>query len=196
MRGRLPFLAAAIILAAPVLAAAPKRSVELVPWLGVRGGAELTSNDVPSAPAEASASGSLGFGVLVGVRPDGWFETYIDHQKLSFPGFDFSVDYLQFGGGYQPGDGKVRPFVAASVGLTRYGSSPGEVGNTVGLSGSLGGGFSVPMNDRLSFRFEVRGYATITDAAISVACGPGCFINFGGNGWYQLAARAGLAIRL
>jgi hypothetical protein len=68
-------LAAAIFVAVPVLAAAPKRSVELVPWLGVRGGAELTSDDVPSAPAEASAAGSLGFGVLVGVRPDGWFET-------------------------------------------------------------------------------------------------------------------------
>jgi hypothetical protein len=183
-----------IIAAAPVIAA--QRSVELVPWLGVRGGAKLDADTVPAPPAEAPASASLGFGVLVPVRPDGWFETFIDHQQLSFPGFDFAVDYLQFGGGYQPGEGKVRPFVAASLGLTRYGSSPGDVENTIGVSGSLAGGFSVPMGQRLSFRFEVRGYATITDAAVSVACGPGCFVQFGGDGWYQLAARAGLAIRL
>jgi len=29
-----------------------------------------------------------------------------------------------------------------------------------------------------------------------VTCGPGCFVNFSGTGWYQLAARAGLAVRL
>ena len=100
---------------------------------------------------------------------------------MSFPDFDLAIDYLQFGGGYQPGDGAVRPFVAASVGLTRYGSNPGEVENMIGVSGSLGGGFSVPMGKRLAFRFEVLGYATIDDAAIAVSCGPGCVVRFSGG---------------
>jgi hypothetical protein len=43
---------------------------------------------------------------------------------------------------------------------------------------------------------ELRGYATATEAAVSVTCGPGCFIQFGANGWYQFALRAGLSIRL
>jgi hypothetical protein len=42
----------------------------------------------------------------------------------------------------------------------------------------------------------VLGYGTINDAALSVACGPGCVVQFSGGGWFQLAARAGLAIRL
>jgi len=179
--------------------------VELVPLLGVRGGANLEA-DVPAVPpAEASPSVSFGLAVTVFVRPDGWFEASLDHQTLSFVSdpaafgtsrFDFAVDYLQFGGGYEPPEGRVRPFVSAALGLTRYGASSGEVKTTIGASGSVGGGFRVPINKGLSFRFEVRGYATIADAAVSVACGPGCFVAFGGNGWYQLAARAGLAFRL
>ena len=53
--------------------------------------------------------------------------------------FDFAVDYLQFGGAYGPQVGRVRPYVTVAVGLTRYGASPGEVGSTIGASGSLGG---------------------------------------------------------
>jgi len=173
--------------------------------VGVRGGANLEA-DVPAVPpAEASPSVSFGLAVDVFVRPDAWFEAFIDHQTLRFAAdpaafgarsFDFAVDYLQFGGGYGPPEGKVRPFVTAAVGLTRYGASWGEVKTTIGASGSLGGGFNAPIGKRLSFRFELRGYATIADAAVSVTCGPGCFVRFGANGWYQIGARAGLAIRL
>lgn len=179
--------------------------VELVPLIGIRGGADLTADAPAVPPAEASPSASFGLAVDVFVRPDGWFEASLDHQTLSFtsePGafgtsrFDFAVDYLQFGGGYEPPEGRVRPFVSATLGLTRYGASSGEVKTTVGASGSIGGGFKVPIGKGLSFRFEVRGYGTIADAAVSVACGPGCVVAFGGNGWYQLAARAGLSIRL
>lgn len=194
MKRRLAVLA--VVIAAATSAGAAELKVELVPWLGARGGATLDA-DTPGAPAaEASASGTLGLGVLVAIQPDTWFEGFLDHQELSFPGFDFGVDYLQLGGGYQPGDGKVRPFVAAGVGLTRYGSSPGDVSHEIGVSGSLAGGFSVPMGHRVSFRLELRGYATITDAAIAVGCGPGCSVQFGADGWYQLAVRAGLAIRV
>jgi len=38
--------------------------------------------------------------------------------------------------------------------------------------------------------------ATLTDAAVSVTCGPGCFVNFAADGWYQIAGTVGLAIRL
>ena len=52
------------------------------------------------------------------------------------------------------------------------------------------------MGKRLTFKLEVVGYATVNDAALSVSCGPGCFVQFASGGWYQFAARAGLAIRL
>ena len=196
--------------AAPVPAATPapaaaRYPVELVPQLGVRGGANLEA-DVPAVPP-ATANPSLSFGLAVDVfiRPDAWFEVFADHQTLHFTSdpsafgtssFDFAVDYLQFGGGYGPPEGRVQPYVTASVGLTRYGANSGDVGSTIGFSGSVGGGMKVPIGKRLAFRFDLRGYATLQDAAISVTCGPGCFVNFSANGWYQIAGTVGLAIRL
>jgi hypothetical protein len=184
---------------------AEKLPVELVPTIGVRGGADLTSDVSGVPPATASASPSFGLAVDVFVRPDAWYEVFVDHQTLEFTSdpssfgtseFDFAVDYLQFGGGYGPAEGKVRPYVTAAVGLTRYGASAAEVGSTIGASGSLGGGMKVPVSKGLALRFELRGYATTTDAAVSVTCGPGCFVQFSANGWYQFAATVGLAIRL
>jgi hypothetical protein len=185
-------------------AAEPAPPIDLMPSLGVRNGIDLQASVPAVPPAEAGASASLGLGVEVFVRPDGWFEAYVDHQNLRFTAdpafgttrFDLAVDYLQFGGGYEPQIGRVRPFVAAALGITRYGASNGTVKNTIGASGSLGGGFRVPVSDRVSFRFEVRGYATASSAAVSVACGAGCFVEFAASGWYQLAARAGIAVRL
>jgi hypothetical protein len=190
-------LLAAAAAAAPASPPGPAGpAVELVPMIGMRNGVNLEANAPGIPPAESSASGTLGLDVIVAVRPDGWFHAFVDHQSLSFPGFDLAVDYVQFGGGYQPEEGRVRPFVAASLGFTRYGVDPGAVRNAIDFSGSIAGGFKVPIGKRLAFRFEVRGYATFGDAAVSVACGPGCSVQFAGTGWYQLAARAGLAIRL
>jgi hypothetical protein len=177
-------------------ASAAPRAVELLPLVGVRGGADLEADMPAVRPATAGPSPSFGLAVDWFVRPDAWFEVLADHQTLEFSAFDFAVDYLQFGGGYGPPEGRVRPYVTAGVGLTRYGASSGEVASTIGASGSIGGGLKVPIRQRLSFRFEVRGYATATDASVSVACGPGCVVQFGANGWYQLAATVGLAIRL
>ena len=193
------------VAAADPAPSSPKYPVELIPQLGVRGGANLEA-DVPAVPP-ATANPSLSFGLAVDIyiRPDAWFEVFADHQTLHFTsdptafgtsGFDFAVDYLQFGGGYGPAEGRVQPYVTASVGLTRYGANSGDVGSTIGFSGSVGGGMRVPVGKRLALRFDLRGYATLTDAAVSVTCGPGCFVNFSANGWYQLAGTVGLAIRL
>jgi len=183
----------------------PKYAIELIPQLGMRGGADLEA-DVPAvAPATANPSLSFGLAVDIYLRPDAWFEVFADHQTLHFTsdpsafgtsGFDFAVDYLQFGGGYGPAQGRVQPYVTASVGLTRYGANSGDVGSAIGLSGSIGGGMKVPVGKRLALRFDLRGYGTFTDASVSVACGPGCFVNFSADGWYQIAGTIGLVIKL
>jgi hypothetical protein len=202
--GRAPSLRHLTILALAALAAAPCRAehvVELVPAIGVRNGVTLSPDASGVGKVEAGMSGTIGFGVNVQVKPDGWFESFVDHQSLTFDGagtdpFDVAVDYLQFGGRYQPGEGSIHPFVSAALGFTRFGSHPGDVGNSVGVSGSLAGGFQVPIGRSAAFHFEARGYATLDNAAISAVCGPGCFITFHGDGWYQFAARAGFAFRM
>jgi hypothetical protein len=179
-------------------AAAGGRVIELVPMIGVRSGVTLDSGQPAIPPAESGPAMSFGLDLDVYVRPDAWFEAFVERQTLDFgaSGFDMTVDYLQFGGGYEPREGAVRPFVSTALGLTHYGANAGNVDHTLGVSGSIGGGFKAAMGKRLAFKFEVLGYGTINDAALSVTCGPGCFVQFSGGGWFQLAARAGLAIRL
>jgi hypothetical protein len=192
--------------AAAAEATPPPMPVDVIPLVGLGGGENLEADMPGVPPAISDPSATLGLAFDVFVRPDAWFTGFISHQRLRFTAdasslseasaFDFGIDYLQFGGGYGAAEGRVRPFVTASVGLTRYGASSGGEGSTLGASGSLGGGIKVPVGKRLSLRFEVRGYATLTDAAVSVACGPGCSVRFGASGWYQLAGSFGLAVRL
>jgi hypothetical protein len=202
-------LAAAAIHTAPEAYAAPASSahfpVDLVPMIGARGGGSLEGDDLAGSTATAGPSLTFGLAVDVFVRPDGWFEAFIDHQNSKFTSdspvvgktaFDFSVDYLQFGGGYEPPEGRLRPFVTVALGLTRFGASSADVTSAFGFSGSLGGGFDVPVGKRCAFRFDVKGYATISDASVAVACGSGCFVHFAAQGWYQIAVHAGLSIRL
>ena len=197
-------LALVVAIAAAPIAAKPL-PVDLTPLLGLRGGADMEASVSGLPGASADPSASFGLALDVFVRPESWFEGFIDHQTLHFSSdpaafgtsrFDLAIDYLQFGGGYGAEEGRIRPFVSAALGLTRYGANGGHVKSTIGASGSLGGGFKVPVGKRLAFSLELRGYATATEAAVSVTCGPGCFIQFGANGWYQFALRAGLAVRL
>jgi hypothetical protein len=192
------------------IAAAPSPAasgpvVDLIPTIGVGGGENLEASTPGVPPATSDPSASIGFAVDVFVTPDAWFEAFVSHQTLHFasdpssvgsPGFDFGIDYLQFGGGYGPAEGHVQPYVAASVGLTRYGASSGGSGSALGASGSLGGGMKIPVSRRVALRFEVRGYATLSNAAVSVTCGPGCFVQFAADGWYQFAGSFGVTIRI
>jgi len=151
--------------------------------VGFRNGANLDASQPGYPPATADASASFGLGADFYVHPDAWFETFLERQTLRFQAdpntfgigrFDVSVDYLQFGGGYEPHPGRTRPFVSASI----------------------GGGMKVQIGRRAALKLELLGYATFSSSTVAVTCGPGCFVNFSGTGWYQLAARAGLAVRL
>jgi hypothetical protein len=189
---------------AATAASAQGRPVAIVPLVGARGGATLEA-DVPGTPGiEADPSESYGLQLDVAVRPDAWMETWYDHQTLSFDDdrgsgaepFDLAIDYLQLGWRYQPGTDAFRPFVAASVGLTLYDADGGDVSNSTGFSGSLGGGFDASLSDRISLRGDLRGYATLSDTTISGTCGAGCSVRLQSSGWYQIAARLGLVIRM
>jgi hypothetical protein len=76
-----------LTVAAAAFAIAPCRAgseVELVPVIGVRNGLDLSSSMSGVGSVSAGAAAAIGFGVNVRVRPDGWFESFLDHQSLSF----------------------------------------------------------------------------------------------------------------
>jgi len=193
------------ILVASVLAvtsiAAAERDVEIAPSLGFRSGASLDSSTAGIASAEADAALSWGLSVGWKVRPDGWLEVLFDHETLEFRQstgsdphrFDVGVDYLQVGGGYEPPREGMRPYVTAAVGLGWFGSDPGSVSESTGLSGSIGGGFKVPVGKKVLFRLEARAWALLTSGALAVDCGPGCRFSLSGEGFWQVGARAAVA---
>lgn len=180
-------------------AAAADSDVELTPFLGVRGGATLDPEPFGEGGAEADETESYGLVVDFPVRPDARVEIAVDRQRLKFDGdapFDLTVDYLQAGSVYEPQRKRLRPFVGIALGLTRFDADGASVSDAVGLSFSAGGGLKVPLGGRLALRLELRGFATTSDTAVFVACGPGCSVELAATGWAQLAARIGLAIRL
>ena len=193
-----------ISLLAATAVSAQGRPVAIVPLVGGRGGLTLEA-DVPGTPGiEADPSESFGLQLEFAVRPDAWTEIWYDHQTLSFDDdrgtgaapFDLGIDYLHLGWRYQPDTDAFRPFVAASVGLTHYHADGGDVSNTTGFSGSIGGGFDASVSERFSLRGDLRGYATLSDTTISGVCGAGCSVRLQSSGWYQVAARLGLVIRM
>jgi len=108
----------------------------------------------------------------------------------TFDLFDLDVDYLQIGGGYEPPRQGVRPYVTVAAGLGRFGADPGHVDDSTGLSGSIGGGFKLPLSKKTLFRLEARGWAMVTSSSTAVVCGPGCSVSFSGEGWWQFGVRA------
>jgi hypothetical protein len=180
------------------------RPVTIVPLAGYRGGATLEA-DLPGTPGiDAEPSATFGIEVDVATRPDAWMEMFYDHQTLSFDDdhgsgaapFDLVVDYLQVGGRYQPGKDAFRPYVSAALGLTLYDADGGQVEGSTGFSGSIGGGFDASMSERISFRAELRGYATFSDTTVAGTCGAGCSVRLQSSGWYQVGARIGLVFRM
>jgi len=195
---------ASVVFASPLLAASDP-ALEITPVLGFRGGASLDPE--PAGPGQAEADPSLSLGVVVDfpVRPDARMEIFFDRQELAFVGeptpsgterFDLTIDYLQAGGVYEPRADGTRPFVAVDLGLTRVEADGATVGDSVGLSASIGGGAKLAIGRRLALRLELRGYATFSDWAVQAACGPGCSVNLQTDGWFQLAARIGLVVRV
>jgi len=192
-------LAAAALAVAPVVAA--DRHAELAAAFGLRSGASLDSDTPGIAGAEAGASVSWGLSAGWRARPDGWLEVLLDHQTLAFSQtrgtgshrFDFGVDYLQLGGGYEPPAKGTRRYVTIAAGLGFLGAESGSLSRAAGLSGSLGAGFKVPVGDKTLLRLEARGWAILTGGAVDVACGPGCRLSLGGSGFWQLGVRAAIA---
>lgn len=76
---------------------------------------------------------------------------------------DFEVTHLQIGASRTFGEGTLRPFVGAAVGVSRVEVDPGDRQVTAGssedaLSASAGGGVKVDLSDRLGLRLEGRAW--------------------------------------
>jgi hypothetical protein len=109
--------------------------------------------------------------------------------------FGLDIDYIHAGATYHPGTKKVRPYVAASAGLTRLVPDSAGLSSETHLSLAVGGGTKVWLNDRVGFRFDGRLYFTLATGSASLFCGGGgCSFSFSGGGLFQTELNAGVVV--
>jgi hypothetical protein len=180
-------------------------AVEVSPYGGYRFGGgfyELVTGQ------SVDLDGAVSFGVVLDIpfRNDLQIEGFFTHQEARFTlpaSFDVqrtrwrvTVDHVQAGGLRELSQGRARPFLTGTLGLTRY-ASGGD--NEVRFSIAAGGGVKLFPLERLGVRFDGRLYATLVDAEGDLlACAPGLGICVGSiDAWvvWQMEFTAGVVVR-
>lgn len=117
--------------------------------------------------------------------------TFIDNNLL-----DLTIDYFHIGGIYLlPDFERVRPFVSATMGLTRMTPHRDGLSTENRLSLSAGAGMKIPLGNQAGLRFDVRGIYTAIDASSAIFCSGGCTMAISSNGFVQTEVGMGLTVR-
>lgn len=157
--------------AAPAAAGTGVTGVEVTPFGGYQVGGTLDFHEPSGGRTVADVRGSGDFGLCVDLLlgPDGAVglfysrqNTELDTDPVAGSGdAPMRIEYYQVEGFYQLGDGPVRPFVAASVGVTHL--VPEGFDADSRLSASVGGGVRLFPAAHVGFRLEGRYYGTLID---------------------------------
>jgi hypothetical protein len=113
---------------------------------------------------------------------------------------DLTIQYLQVGGTYVAQGQMARPFLAATVGLTRFDPDPLSFDSENFFSFGIGAGWQIQPSERLGLRLEARLLGTLlgTDTAFFCRTGPDeniCAIRASGQLYTQVQTFLGLIFR-
>jgi len=129
-------------------------------------------------------------------------ETEMDTQSLfvSDPILDLDIEYFHFGGTYLFDGENTRPFVAMTVGLSRFDPQLSDLNAESYFSASFGGGVQLRASKRLGVRIEGRVFTTFiaNDSDLFCRSSSGtniCAIRVDGTTLTQWEFRAGLVVR-
>lgn len=204
-------LTALVVLLCPMAPAAAQRPdprFELTPYAAYRIGGEFEAQD-DGGTFDLNESGAQGLMLDIKADAFGQWEILYGRQETALSGgaiFDadpllrLAVEYYHFGGTYLFDGDTVRPFIALTLGLTRFEPEPADLGTETYFSASFGGGVQLRADKRLGIRLEGRFFSTFvrTDSALfcTSAGGAGsCLVQVQGKALTQLEARMGLAFR-
>ena len=167
--------------------AAPR--FEVTPWLGWQWGGRMVFESGGDLQAGAAAS----YGVILSYRVErqGTLELLVtrhdtdlrfrDGPRGATRSTDAAVTYLQFGGIHETNRGRVRPFGAASLGLTVL-DPDGDFSSETRFSFTIGGGVKAWWTPRVGVRFQASWLATVVGASGTVFCGSwGCYATVSGE---------------
>ena len=147
----------------------------VTPFYGYRFGGDV--QDAVTGQ-EYAFEDTASFGVVLDYAPPnypGRFELLWSHQdsSLDFQGnnglgeIDLTIDVIQAGGIVEFGSERLRPYVSAHLGATRYAAD--HSGDDMKFSFGIGAGVKAFLTKNLYLRADVRGYCTVTEAEGSFA---------------------------
>ena len=181
---------------------------ELTPFVGYRVGGQFEEE---GGDGEFELNESSAQGIILNIRADfntQWEVLYarqdtdMDTQSLfvSDPILDLDIEYFHFGGTYIFEYGNTRPFVAMTVGLSRFDPQPSDLSAESYFSASIGGGVQLRASKRLGVRIEGRVFTTFVDSDSELFCRSTsgtniCTIRVKGTTLTQWELRAGLVVR-
>jgi prepilin-type processing-associated H-X9-DG protein len=159
--------------------AAAAQSFEVSPFYGYRFGGGLFEQ-VSATPVDVDGAPSYGvtLDLFVNDRSSVTFlfsrqQAQVPAAGLWTPGARYttlSVDHWHVGGTQELEGSRIRPFIAGSVGLTRFG---GPSGSEIRFSAEGGAGVKLMPSRHVGVRFDGRVYAVFLDGHVTGICGGG-----------------------
>ena len=196
------------IYAPPAAAQGKSFKFEITPYAAYRMGGSFDAED-GAGRVELNDSSAEGILFNFAANANGQYELLYGRQRtdaqtsgffVNDPTIDLQVEYLQFGGTYLFDGESTRPFIALTLGGTRFDPRFDNLGSESFFSASFGGGLQIRARERLGIRLEARVFTTFVDDDSTIFCssnnGAGaCLVNIESRTLSQWEARAGLVFR-
>ncbi len=179
--------------------------LEITPLGGYRFGGSF---DIQESSDAYEMEDSSGFGLVFNLREQAntqWELIYsrqngtaeLNSASALQSRVDVDIQVLQIGGTYQGSGSRARPYVALTLGGTRFAT---DSGNDSFFSGSIGLGLQVMPDARVGIRLEARAYGTLTDSDTDIFCRTGpdlnvCAVQVDGEIFSQIETFAGIVFR-
>ncbi len=193
---------------APVAAQGKPLKFEITPYAAYRMGGSFDEQD-GDGRVDLSDSNAQGLMFNVRANHNGQYELIYARQSTDAdtrgflandPTIDIDIEYFQFGGTYLFNGDNTRPFIALTLGMSRFDPGLTDSDSESFFSVSFGGGVQLNANKRLGVRLEARVFTTFVDDDTDIFCssigGAGaCLIRVDGRLLSQWEARAGLVFR-
>jgi opacity protein-like surface antigen len=181
---------------------------EITPYVAYRVGGSFSEED-GDGRVELNESSAEGIMINFKAKENGQYELLYSRQSTDantrgfFPNdpvVGIDVEHIQFGGTYLFDGQNTRPFLAMTLGVSRF--DPADTASRAKnfFSASLGAGVQLAASSRFGVRLEARAFTTFVDKSNSIFCGSeggegSCLILVEGNLLTQWEVRAGLVFR-
>jgi hypothetical protein len=192
-----PLVAAALLAGAALPPAVAQSGFTL--YGGYRGGGSFDSPGGGSATLNSSFAGSAA--VDIGYDAARQIQLFASYQSTELPAFSgnpalpLRVGYLHLGGtNYFDGQVGRGGYVVGGLGATLLTPDTSGLSSEWRPSMNLGIGWQWPLADKLSLRFELRGYLTLINSSGNLFCSGGCVVAIQGDLLTQAEAMVGLSL--